>query len=156
MATGAITAPGTATFFSTFTFTITPGSDTTLADWTISNDDLSSGARSIVAVTFDLTSSLSLFDNDGPSTTGSGPGRAAALFVAGPPILATSFINPWPDALNAGDLFRGVTITFGSGGIAPGAKGTFRLDTDTTAIPEPALAPLVAVTVLVLKWLRRT
>ena len=151
MATGTFAGPGTATFFSTFTLTVTPGTDTTLADWTLRNDDAGPLARSIVSVTFDLTLSSSLFDNDSlPSTPGSGPGRSVALFVAGAPIASTTFVNPWPDPLNTGDLFRGATVAFGGGGIAPGAVATFRLDTDTTAVPEPSLTPLVALVLVAL------
>ncbi len=121
-------------------FAFSVSGDTFLNEWTLENfGGIGSSPRAIVGVVFDLTGSISLFDNDSaPSSPGSDVGRAGATFVAGPPIGASAEFSPWLDPVNTGDMFLAESIGWGGGGIAAGAMARWMDDTDATVIPLPS------------------
>jgi hypothetical protein len=141
-----------------FSLTVSPG-DTGLATWTLTNTDPTIiFLNNITAVTIDLTlSGISLFDSgSAPSTPDSGPGIPGVIYLAGVPISGTTDLLPWSDPANLGDMFRAVSITFGSV-IGPGASSSWMDDTDViTAVPDAGgTLPLLGLAFAGLAWFRR-
>jgi hypothetical protein len=139
LGTGMATLPGL------FDFSVT--GDTFLADWKLTNLTTFDPIR---RVEFDLTGSISLFD-DGtlPDTDFGYAGRAGAVQVnAGAPfIIASGEGNLWPDAMNAGDEYLAEFIDYSN--FDPGMTSLWRDDTDIIGVqtppelPEPASAVLL-------------
>ena len=130
---GVASAPGF------FEFSVT--GDTFLNVWELGN--LSADPNDFIEVIiFDLTSSVSVFDDDSlPSTPGSSFGQLGAAWVSGPIPLVSTEINLWDGMKNTGDLYKGELIAFAVGGddafiFEPGE--VFRWMDDTDVVPGPS------------------
>jgi len=128
--------------------------------WSLTNfGGIGSTPRSITSVVIDLTTSISLFDDDSaPSTPDSLSGVNDVVYVSGPAIAGSGEITLWPNALNTGDLYRAEFVSWGGfmiPALTPGATAEWMDDTDKI-VPEPstALLCLVGLMLLALKTSR--
>lgn len=122
--------------------------DTFVSNWIIDN-------RSdwwIRRVTFDLTPSISLYDDSpvNPDSPGSAAGRDSVVYdpinSSAPAHLLSDEILPWGDGKNLGDIWLGEFIEWAPAG-APGSFGAFTTYSyfdDTDTIPAPATVLMVA------------
>jgi hypothetical protein len=127
-----------------FSFNVT--GDTFDATWSLTNlmaDDF------IRTINFDLSGSVSLFDNDGtPSTPDSSVGVQGVVPLAGPVPNFAVELAPWPDIQNLGDMFLEERIVFQIDPFGPGQ--VFEWHDDTDVIPEPSTLALFATGILLL------
>ena len=129
------TSPGSAGF----TLIVSAG-DTAAATWTLTNTDASLILLNrITAVTIDLFfSGISVFDSGSvPSTPDSGPGLPGVVPVAGVGIGGSTYLLPWPDGSNLGDIYYALNITFTGAGLTAGLASSWMTDTDLLPVPEP-------------------
>jgi len=138
---GAVAQQGFASVAGFFEFQVT--GDTIASPWTLMNlsEDF------IRTVNFDLSGSISLFDNDGPDTPDSSIGIAGVIHLGGPMPFTSFELVPWPDPQNKGDMFLQERIIFGPSGTANEfpPQNLFEWQDDTDVIPEPSTLVLLGV-----------
>jgi hypothetical protein len=136
-------------------WSLTEGIDTFSDNWVLSV----TGAKSISSLFIDGGPGDTLFDRTNPSfgSTGSAQGRDFTLTSANRPITVTySDIVAIGAAAPVGDLYRTMTVNFGSTAVTNGQTVTWIADTDNAAvrggivarIPEPGTFAFVMVGLL--------
>jgi hypothetical protein len=120
-----------------FFFSVT--GDTGTNPWVLTN--LSVG-DDIINVLFDLTTSISIFDDSTiPSTPNSLGGVTGVVRISGPMESSSGEAVPWPDPMNLGDLWLHEGISWSPGIFGPNLTYKWEDDTDipaTSAVPVPA------------------
>ena len=66
------------------------------------------------------------------------PAPTGVVPVAGVGIAGSTYLLPWPDGSNLGDIYYALNITFSGAGLTAGLASSWMTDTDLITIPEPS------------------